>query len=106
MLDDPSGGIQSQEDPMIGYLIEVIVASIVVSVVSSALHLTPKYPKRIHRILQQVLNTGLLTVLLIYLFANDIEPGLVVTGSMIFLVFIASIVATNFIARKRGQNTA
>ena len=91
---------------MIGYLIEVIVASIVVSVVSSTLRLTPKYPKLIHLILLHVLNSGLMTVLLIYLFANDIEPGLVVTGSMIFLVFIASIIITNFISRRSGRNTA
>ncbi len=91
---------------MVGFVIEVILASIVVSVISYALRLTPKYPKRIHRILQQVLNTGLLTVLLTYLIVNNIEPGLVVTGSMIFLVLIASIVATNFIARKRGPNPA
>jgi len=91
---------------MVVFVIEVILASIAVSVISHALHLTPKYPKRFHRILQQVLNTGVLTILLTYLVVNDIEPGLVVTGSMIFAVLIGSIITTNLVAHKRGPNPA
>ena len=89
---------------MIGFVIEVIVLSIVVSLISYALRLTPRYPKRIYRFLQPGLYSVLLTILLTFLFVYDIEPGWVVTGSMIFLTLIVSIVATNFAARKRGSN--
>ena len=91
---------------MIGYVIEVIIVSIVVAIIAGAIHLTPKYPKRIHRILQQLLNTAILTAILVYLFVNDIRPGLVVTGSMIFIVLIASIIITNLVAHKQGPNPA
>lgn len=89
---------------MIGFVIVVILASIAVSVISTTLRLVPRYAKRRHRVLQRVLNTVLLTILLTILIVNNAEPGLVVTGSMIFLIFIASIIVTNLIAHKQGSN--
>lgn len=91
---------------MIALVIKVILVSIVVSALSYAFRLTPRYPKRIYRILVQILNTGLLTLLLTYLFVNAIEPGWFVLGSLVFLTLIVSIITTNFIARNRGSNPA
>jgi hypothetical protein len=89
---------------MIWFVFEVILLSIVVSAISYALRLIPRYAKRSHRILQQVMNTGLLTIVFTFLFVFGVEPGWVVTGSMIFLSLIVSIITTNFVARNRGSN--
>jgi glycerol uptake facilitator-like aquaporin len=52
--------------------------------------------------LVEILYTVLLTLLLTYLIVNDIQPGWILMGSLIFLCLIVSIIATNFIA-KIGQ---
>jgi len=90
---------------MVAFVVEVIAVSIVVSAISYALRLVPRYPKRIFGVLQQVLNTGLLTLLLTYLIVNEIEPGWVVMGSMVFLCLIVSIIVINFIAKSRANNS-
>jgi len=90
---------------MVAFVVEVIAVSIVVSAISYALRLVPRYPKRIFGVLQQVLNTGLLTLLLTYLIVNEIEPGWVVMGSMVFLCLIVSIIVINFIAKSRVNHS-
>ena len=84
---------------MIGFVLEVILVSIVVSAISYALRLIPRYPSRFYGVLVQILNTVLLTLLLTYLTLNENTPGWVVLGSMIFLCLIVSIIAVNLIAK-------
>jgi len=90
---------------MIAFVLEVILVSIVVSAISYALRLIPRYPKRIYGILVQILNTTLLTLVLTYLTINEITPGWVVLGSMIFLCLIVSIIAVNFIAKALSKRS-
>ncbi len=87
------------------FVIEVIIASIVVSALAYALRLVPKYPKRFHRMLVQVLNTAFLTMLLTYLIANGIEPGFVLLGSMIFGCLFLAVIITNTAAKNTSSKT-
>jgi membrane-bound metal-dependent hydrolase YbcI (DUF457 family) len=89
---------------MFWLVIEVIIASIAVSLIARALKLIPRYDRLVHRILLQVLNGGVLTIVLTFLFVYGVRPGWVEMGSMVFLSLIASIVVTNLVAHKRGSN--
>jgi hypothetical protein len=86
---------------MISFIFEVIVVSIIIASISYALKLVPKYPKKLHRILVQILNTAFLTLLLTYLIVNAIDPGWVVLGSLIFMCLFLAIIVTNVIAKTR-----
>ena len=88
---------------MLLFVVEIIIVSIVVSSISYALKLVPKYPRRLHRALVQILNTTFLTLLITYLFLNAIEPGWVVLGSLIFMCLFFAIIVTNFVSKTGEQ---
>ena len=86
---------------MILFVFEIIVVSLAVSLLSYGLKLVPKYPRKFHRGLVQVLNTAFLSILLTYLIVNDIEPGWIVLGSLIFMCLFLAIIVTNFFSKTR-----
>ena len=80
---------------MFYFVIEVIAASIAVSLLSRWLNLIPRYLKRKYAVLMQLLNTGLLTIVLTSLFIFGIYPSWFVTGGLILSILLLSVLLTN-----------
>ena len=90
---------------MFYFVIEVIAASIAVSLLSMWLKLIPRYQKRKYAILMQVFNTGLLTIVLTLLFTFGIYPSWFVTAGLILLILLGSIWLTNNIVRTSEESS-
>jgi hypothetical protein len=88
------------------FIVEVVAASILVSVFATWIKLIPRYPKRKYALIQQAANTGFLTVLLILLFSLDIYPSWPLLFAIILFIVWLSVRLTNNIVQKRGESIA
>jgi len=89
------------ENLMFSFALEVIVVSILVSLFATWIELIPRYPKRSHNLLQQALNTGILTFVLTWLFLFHIVLSWALLFLVILLVLWSSVRITNRIAQRR-----
>ena len=80
---------------MFYFVIEWIVVSIAISILSSWLDWIPRYPQRKYALLQNVLNTGFLTIILTVLLIFDIYPSWFVVSGLILLILYLSVQITN-----------
>ena len=83
---------------MLYFLIKWIVVSIVVSILASWLDWIPRYPKRKHVFLLNVVNTGFLTIILTVLLIFDIYPSWLVVSGLILVILYLSVQITNHFA--------
>ena len=60
---------------MLGFVIQVVVVSIAVSILSRAFGLIPRYPERRFTRLVSILNAGILTILLTLVLLYDLHPS-------------------------------
>jgi len=88
---------------MFAFAIEVVAVSIAVSLVAGWVHLIPQYSKRKYAFLMQLLNTGLLTIVLSLLLLAGLYPSWIVIVLLILLIFWLSVRWTNSICRRRGD---
>ena len=87
---------------MVSYVVKVVLVSIVASLLATWAQLIPRYPKLKYAVLFQVLNTGLLTILLTFLLTAGIDPSWFVLLVLLLLVLWCAVLCTNFIVRRAG----
>ena len=85
------------------FLIEVIIVSILVSIFASWIGLIPAYPKLKYRLMQQLCNTAVLTVILSLMFSFGIYPSWVVLFLVILFILWISVRTTSFIVKNEGE---
>ncbi len=86
---------------MFYFLLEVIGISILVSVFATWIKLIPRYPRKKYSIIQQLTNTGVLTVVLTLLFSFKIYPSWLLLFVIILLILWLSVRITNNLVQKR-----
>lgn len=89
---------------MLGFVIQVVVVSIVVSILSHRFGLIPRYPERRYTRLVPVLNTGILTILLTLVLLFDLHPSWTILFALVFLPLVASVWFTNYLLRRRRSS--
>lgn len=89
---------------MLGFVIQVVVVSLVVSILMYKFGLIPRYPERRYTRLVPILNTGILTVLLTLVLLLDLHPSWTVLFALVFLPLVASVWFTNYLLRRRGAS--
>ncbi len=90
---------------MFFFVLEVIGVSILVSLFATWIKLIPRYPKRRYVFTQQLINTGILTLLLTFLAIFEIYPSWFLMFALILFVLWLSVRITSAIVRKRGDST-
>ena len=85
---------------MFYFALEVIGVSILVSFFATWIKLIPRYSKRKYNLLQQTLNTGILSLLLTALFTFEIYPSWTILFAAILFVLWASVKITGTIVSK------
>jgi integral membrane sensor domain MASE1 len=88
---------------MFYFALEVIGVSILVSLFATWIKLVPKYPKRKYNLLQQALNTVIVSLLLTILFSLQIYPSWAILFAAILFVLWASVKITDTIVSKRNE---
>ncbi len=87
-------------------VIEIIVVSILVNIFAIWIKLIPRYPKRKYAFLQQLINTGILTVALTILIVFDIYLSWLLLFVLVLFILWWSVRITNDFVRKRGESIA
>jgi hypothetical protein len=82
---------------MILLLVEIIAASIAVSLIAAWMKLIPRYRSRKISFFMNLINTGILTVFWTGLFILDITPSWIILVLIIFVVQVFSIRAIRFL---------
>ncbi len=85
---------------MVWFVVKVVLVSIVASLLARWADLIPRYPKLRYAILFQVLNSGLLTLVLTALITAGIYPSWVVLLVLILVVAWCAVLCTSFIVRR------
>lgn len=85
------------------FIIEVVVISILVSSFATWITLVPRYPKMKYAILQQMINAGLMIVLLTLFTSFEIYPSWLPLFGIILFVLWLSVRITNNIVRKERE---
>ena len=80
---------------MLYFLLEVIGVSLLVSIFATWIKLIPRYPRKKYSLIQQLANTGLLTVVLTLLFAFEIYPSWLFLFAIVLLILWISVRLTN-----------
>jgi len=88
------------------FVLMVVVVSILVSLLASWIKLVPRYQRSKYSFIQQLINTGLLTVLLTLLTLFGIYPSWFLLFVMILFVLWLSVQITNNMVKKRGESAA
>ena len=88
---------------MIYFGLEVIGVSILVSLFATWIKLVPRYPKRKYNVIQQALNSGILSLLLTVLFSFEIYPSWSILFVGILFVLWVSVRITNGVALKNND---
>jgi len=96
---------KNQEAQMFLFLLEVIGVSILVSLFANWIKLVPRYPKRKYALIQQLTNTGFLTILLTLLFSFGVYPSWLILFAIILLILWLSVLITGAIVRRGGEST-
>lgn len=86
---------------MLLFVLEVVGASILVSLFASGIRLIPRYPKRKYFFIQQLANTVLLSIVLTLLLLLKIDLSLPLLCVIILAVLWTSVRFTNRVARDR-----
>lgn len=86
---------------MLYFVLEVVGASILVSLLASAIRLIPRYPKRKYILIQQLTNTVLLTIVLTVLSVLGIDLSLPLLCAIILAILWISVFSTNRLAKGR-----
>jgi ABC-type Mn2+/Zn2+ transport system permease subunit len=82
---------------MLMFFLEVIAVSIAVSLFASWANVIPRYLQRKYSLIQQALNTTILTGILTVLFVFEIYPSWIFMFGLILLVLWISVRTTKFI---------
>ena len=90
----------NQQGSIFFFVIQVVVVSIVLSILSYWIKFIPHYAKRRHAILVQVLNTGFLTVMFSIVAIYDAYPSWYLLFGLMLFFLLLSVRITNAIARK------
>ena len=90
---------------MFYFFLEIIGVSILVSAFATWIKLIPHYPKKKFNLIQQLANTGILTVVLTLLFSLEVYPSWVILFAIILLILWLSVRLTNNIVQKTGDST-
>ena len=85
---------------MFFFVIQVVVVSIILSIISYWIKVIPHYPKRRHAFLVQVFNTGFLTIMFTIVGIYDAYPSWYLLFGLMLLFLLLSVRITNSIARK------
>jgi len=88
---------------MFYFFVEVIGVSILVSLFANWIKLVPRYPKWKYALLQQLINTGILTILLTIFFAFRVYPSWGILFILIVVILWWSVRLTNNIVPKEGK---
>ncbi len=88
---------------MLGFVIQVILVSIVVSIAADVLKLIPRYPRLRHRLLVQVIDTVLLTAALSALLAAGIYPSWWHLALLMLTCLWVAVRCTSAIARRQQK---
>lgn len=91
---------------MFYFVLEVIGASILVSIFATWIKLIPRYPKKKYSLLQQLANTALLTVFLTLIASFGVYPSWFLLFAIILLILWLSVQLTNYLVQKTGESTA
>ncbi len=83
---------------MLMFLIGVIVASIIASILAQAIGLIPRFPKWRHTFLRELINSAILTAILTIFFTFHIYPPWIVLFGIIIMTIYLSVLFTNRIA--------
>ena len=90
----------NQEGSIFFFVIQVVVVSIVLSILSYWIKVIPRYAKRRHAIFVQLLNTGFLTIMFSIVAIYDAYPSWYLLFGLILFFLLLSVRITNAIARK------
>jgi len=86
-------------------VLEVIGVSILVSLFATWIKLIPHYPKRKYAIIQQLINSGFLTIMLTFISLFEIYPSWLLLFAIILFILWWSVQITSAIVRKREEPT-
>ena len=89
---------------MLYFLLEVIGVSLLVSIFATWIKLIPRYPRKKYSLIQQLANTGLLTVVLTLLFSFEIYPSWFLLFGIILLILWLSVRITNNLVQKTRES--
>jgi len=89
---------------MLYFVLEVIGVSILVSIFAAWIRLIPHYPKRKYRLIQQLANTAMMTVLIMLLSSLGIYPSWGLLFAVILFVVWISVRLTDNLVRKAGDS--
>ena len=90
---------------MFYFFLEVIGVSILVSIFATWIKLIPRYPRKKYSLIQQLANTGLLTVVLTLLFSFEIYPSWLLLFVIILIILWLSVRFTNNLVQTRRNST-
>jgi steroid 5-alpha reductase family enzyme len=85
------------------FVAKVVLVSIAVSLLARWANLIPRYPKLRYRVLFQVLNSGLLTVLLSLLITAGFNPPWTLLLVLLVVVLWGAVLCTNYIVRRAAD---
>ena len=88
------------------FVLKVVIVSILVSLFSTWIRLIPHYQRRRHFFIQQLINTGLLSIILTLLTFFGIYPSWLLLFGMVLFVLWWSVQITNDIVKKREDSAA
>ena len=89
---------------MFYFLLEVIGVSLLVSIFATWIKLIPRYPRKKYSLIQQLANTGLLTVVLTLLFSFEIYPSWFLLFVIILIILWLSVRFTNNLVQKTRES--
>jgi integral membrane sensor domain MASE1 len=89
---------------MLYFFLEVIGVSLLVSIFATWIKLIPRYPRKKYSLIQQLANTGLLTVVLTLLFSFEIYLSWFFLFAIILLILWLSVRITNNLVRKARES--
>jgi hypothetical protein len=90
----------NQEGSMFFFVIQVVVVSIILSILSYWIKVIPHYAKRRHAIFVQLLNTIFLTIMFSIVGIYDTYPSWYLLFGLMLFFLLLSVRITNVIARK------
>ncbi len=89
---------------MLFFVVKVIAVSIAVSLFAAWMKLIPRYQRRKDAFLMQLINTGILTLVLTVLFTFGIYLSWLITFGLILAILLSSVWLTNKIAGGRNKS--
>ena len=91
---------------MFYFVLEVIIVSILVSLFATWFKLIPRYPKKRYNLIQELVNTVLLTIVLTLLIILGVYPSWLILFPIILFILWLSVRLTNNIVQRTGESPA